>query len=198
MKEKAEAEGTHLTVEEARQALASISRADMIRLRKAEIWWSRDNDNSMLLVDAITKTWDGVRSWKRGMTPFTHLYGVMKSLASNDYKKTKKNKTDSITDDAGNEKPKISAQISTPSPETLMIEREQKQKREKEAKELADQVLELFADDDNAMWVLMGEMDGQSAEEIRELSGMDQTQYNSTRRRIRRKLDRYFPDKKKT
>ena len=152
----------------------------------------------MLLVDAITKTWDGVRSWKRGMTTFAHLFGAMKSLANNDYKKAKKNKTDSITDDAGNEKPKLSAQISTPSPEALIIERERNQEREKEAKELADQVLELFANDANAMWVLMGEMDGQSAEEIRELSGMDQTQYNTTRRRIRRKLDKFFPDKKKT
>lgn len=65
-----ETQNTHLTVEEARKALASMSRADMIRLRRSEINFSRSNPNSMLLSDAITKTLEGVRSWKRGMTVY--------------------------------------------------------------------------------------------------------------------------------
>lgn len=202
MTKKAEAEDakdTHLTVEEAQKALASISRADMIRLHKLEVWFARNNPTNTLLVDAITKTWDGTRSWKCGMGAYEHLYGVMRSLANSEHKKTTVSKESmALTNDDGEEKSKIALQVSTPSPEALMIEREQQQAREKEAKELADQVLERFADDENAMWVLMGEMDGQSAEEIRELSGMNQTQYNTTRRRIRRKLDKFFPDKNKT
>ena len=194
-----EANDTHLTADEAQKALAAMSRADMIRLSKAETWFARNNPTNTLLTDAINKTWEGTRSWKRGMGIVEHLYGVMRSLANNEHKKkTISKKSMAFTNDDGTEKSKIAVQVSTPSPEAMMIEREKQEEREKNAKELADKVLEIFAKDDNAMWILMGEMDGQSAEEIRKLSEMDRTQYNSTRKRISRKLDKYFPDKKKT
>lgn len=188
---------THLTIEEARNALAAISHADIIRLRKAEKFLSANNPNSTILTDAITKTWEGERSWKRGMTLPNHLYGAMKSLANNDYKKAAKRKIENLTDTAGDEKPEVAIKTSNSSPETLLIEKETQEEREKEAAALAKQVLEMFADDEDATWILMGEMDGQTAEEIRELSGMDNKRYNTTRRRIRRKLDKTFPDKKK-
>lgn len=193
-----EAKETHLTLEEAQKTLAAITRADMIRLSKFEAWLDRNNPANTLLVDAITKTWDGTRSWKRGMGVFEHLCGVMRSLANNEHKKkTISKKSMTFTNDDGEEKSKIAIQVNSPSPETLMIERELQEEREKKAQAETKEILNIFAKDEDAMWILMGEMDGQTAEEIRELSGMDQTRFNTTRRRIRRKLDKHFPDKKK-
>jgi len=192
-----ETEDTHLTIKEAQKALASISKGDQIRLRKVEIWFARNDPNSTLLVDAITKTWDGTRSWKRGMGAFEHLHGVMRSLANNEHKKkTVSKKSVTFTNDDGEEKSEISIQFSSPSPETLIIEREEREEREKKAKAEAEKILNLFTDDEDATLVLMGEMDGLSAEEIRELGDMDRTRYNTTRKRIRRKLNKHFTYKK--
>lgn len=192
-------ENDHLTVSEAQKALAALSKADMIRLRRLEKWFTRNDPASSLLTDAILKTWEGVRSWKRGMGAYEHLYGVMRSLANNEYKKqTVGKKSEAFMDDEGEDKPAIALQTSSPSPETLLIEQENKEERERHAQALAKQVLDLFSDDEDATWILMGEMDGQPAEETRKQSGMDQKRYDTTRRRIRRKLDKHFPDKKKT
>jgi hypothetical protein len=192
-----EAQNTHLTVEEARKALVSMSRADMIRLRRSEIIFSRSNPNSMLLSDAITKTLEGVRSWKRGMTVYAHLYGAMKSLAHNDYKKSKIYQTEAFTDDTGNEKPQIALQVCTPSPEVLNIEAGYQEECEEKAKAEAKEVFELFANDEDAMWLLMGWMDDKTAREIQEISGMDKKKYDTTYKRITRNLTKRFPDKKK-
>ena len=53
---------------------------------------------------------------------------------------------------------------------------------------------ELFADDDEAQLILMGEMDELTAEEIREIGEIDATTYASARRRMRRRIDKEFPD----
>jgi DNA-directed RNA polymerase specialized sigma24 family protein len=192
-----EAKETHLTIGEVQKALDSLSEADMIRLSKIEELFARNNPTSTLLADAIIKTFDGTRSWKRGMGVCEHMYGVMRSLANNDHKKkTISKRTVAFTNDEGEENLRILHETSSPSPETLLIEREYQEEHEQNAQTLANQVLDLFADDGDAMMILMGMMDDIPAEEIRELSGMDQTSYNTTRKRIRRKLDRKYPEKK--
>ncbi len=52
----------------------------------------------------------------------------------------------------------------------------------------------LFADDDEARHVLKGQMNGISPEEIRDQGSMSRSAYNTTRRRIRRRIDREFPN----
>lgn len=54
-----------------------------------------------------------------------------------------------------------------------------------------------FADDDEVGWLVMGHKDGLKAAEIRDLSGMDQTQYETARRRFRRGLEKLFPGRSK-
>jgi DNA-directed RNA polymerase specialized sigma24 family protein len=50
-----------------------------------------------------------------------------------------------------------------------------------------------FVGDDEVGWLVMGHKDDLKAAEIRELSGMDQTQYETARRRFRRGLEKVFP-----
>ncbi|KGM34937.1 hypothetical protein, partial [Inquilinus limosus] len=49
----------------------------------------------------------------------------------------------------------------------------------------------LFADDPAALAVILGLSQGLSAEEIRERTGLSETEYDSTRKRMRRALLRH-------
>ncbi len=59
---------------------------------------------------------------------------------------------------------------------------------------LVSEIEALFADDEEARQVLSGQMIGMSAEEIRKQGSMEQSTYNTARRRIRRRIDREYPN----
>lgn len=55
-------------------------------------------------------------------------------------------------------------------------------------------ILALFDDDPIAQLVLEGIMEGMTAEEMRELTGLDKTAYDSKRKLIRRRIDKLYPE----
>ena len=55
--------------------------------------------------------------------------------------------------------------------------------------ETVDFVQEIFKEDPQAQAVVMGDMEGWSAEEIKDLGGMDDQQYAAARKRVRRGLE---------
>lgn len=56
---------------------------------------------------------------------------------------------------------------------------------------------DLFAADEDVTWILMGIKDGQKMAEICAISGMSSTQYESAQRRMRRKIERHFPGRRR-
>ena len=62
---------------------------------------------------------------------------------------------------------------------------------------LRQTILELFADDGVAQRMLEGIMDGIAGEELRSLTQLSQTQFESKRRLIRRRIDKAFPQERK-
>ena len=52
----------------------------------------------------------------------------------------------------------------------------------------------LFADDEQARTILRGEMNGLSAEEIRARGAIGELAYDTARRRIRRRIDKAYPN----
>jgi RNA polymerase sigma-70 factor (ECF subfamily) len=54
-------------------------------------------------------------------------------------------------------------------------------------------MLALFDDDPQARDILEGTMEDMTAEELRELTGLSQTAYDSKRRLIRRRIDKAYP-----
>ena len=54
-------------------------------------------------------------------------------------------------------------------------------------------LLSLFEDDEIAQLILEGMMEGIEGEELRELTDLDNTAYQSKRRLIRRRIDKKFP-----
>jgi RNA polymerase sigma-70 factor (ECF subfamily) len=55
-------------------------------------------------------------------------------------------------------------------------------------------MLALFDDDSQARDLVEGIMEGFSADELRELTGLDETSYASKRRLIRRTIDKHYPE----
>ena len=76
---------------------------------------------------------------------------------------------------------------------TLAIGAGERADEEDRAKRDAARIDTYFAGDDEVGWLVMGHKDGLKAAEIRELSGMSQTQYETARRRFRRGLEKIFP-----
>jgi DNA-directed RNA polymerase specialized sigma24 family protein len=55
-------------------------------------------------------------------------------------------------------------------------------------------IVALFDDDYTAKLVLEGMMEDMTVEELRELTGLDKTAYDSKRKLIRRRIDKQFPE----
>lgn len=55
-------------------------------------------------------------------------------------------------------------------------------------------IMALFSDDPTAKDILEGTMEGMSADELRELTGLDKTGYDSKRKLIRRRIDKQYPE----
>ena len=80
---------------------------------------------------------------------------------------------------------------------TQALELEEANEREEQVKAIVGKIDDNFAEDEEVNWILMGIKDDLPASEVRELSGMTQTQYDTARRRFRRGLDKLFPEKRK-
>ena len=64
---------------------------------------------------------------------------------------------------------------------------------EEEAAGIRKAILALFDDDQQARDIVEGTMEEMAADELRELTGLSLTAYNSKRRLIRRRIDSAFP-----
>lgn len=71
---------------------------------------------------------------------------------------------------------------------------------ERQARAAADAALieTYFANDEEIQFLIMGDKDGMKPSEIRAVSGMDQTAYDTARRRFRRGLNTLMPGRRKS
>lgn len=70
---------------------------------------------------------------------------------------------------------------------------EERMTSEQNAAAFRQDVLALFDDDPQARDIVEGTMEDMTAEELRELTGLSQTAYDSKRRLIRRRIDKAYP-----
>ena len=117
-----------------------------------------------LIQEAFMRVLDGRREWPRGLHVVPFLCGVMRSIAW-DWRLEVR--------DEGVE------MEATGSEEGQAIARLDAQK-----------VIDLFKDDPIAQKILIGMVDGARGEDLRELSGLTRTEYESKRTKIRRRLEK--------
>ena len=176
------------TREECAEALGQLSDEDYERLEKiarlrvvglhAVAW--RD-----LLHDAIERLLDGRRRWPRNVPLVVFLRETMRSIANDHWRRLDGPvvvaESEMVTDDQTDSRPVANAVDETADPE-----------RHASAEETIRRIEDAFEGDDEALRVLAAMATGQSPREIQQEIGMDETRYASTRRRIRRRLQREF------
>ena len=168
------------TLRQARLAIEELSDADYVKLVLIARGFARTRlrgdllESDDLLHDAILKTLEGRRRWNRRVTMVQHLDRVMES-------------------DSGHEAERGRNRGSRPLPENE-AEPASAEARILVLDKLRDS-LALFADDQTALDLLQLKAEGYSSSEIQRELGMDSRQYDTTSKRIRRRVAKHLAER---
>lgn len=177
---------TYLSVAEATAELDALGDADWLQLGKlaslrAPVGMAPDD----LLHEVLVRVLGGERQLPADVKTVPALAMIMKSIASAEFKARERHPVDSLTapvdDESGHE-----TDLADPgdSPEDLVA-------RAETAK--YDAILKLFVDHDAATYAIEALAAGFEPPEIQRDLDIDQTQWNSLRRLIRRRVNAAFP-----
>ena len=114
---------------------------------------------------------DGTRKWPRNVPIIVFVAGVMRSLAGEYWKEQRQIRFDDQTGSA--------------------ISADHGPERTASAKAELKAIEAYFGDDDEGWFVAMARADGYSPEEIQHMFNFTSTRYDSTLKRIRRKINEY-------
>ena len=155
-----------LSPAEAGAAIRALSVADKTALMKLAFLYARKTpyDHEDLLQEAMCRVLAGTRVWPRHVAALPFLWGVVRSIAW-EWKKEFVERDDAATDFQGEERRAIAS---------LDVVK----------------VLALFDDDPAAQVIVRGMMEGARGQELQQLSGLDKTDYESKRTKIRRRIEK--------
>ncbi len=161
------------TAETAR-ALAALPKTDMLRLKAIARLRARDLPGDIgwsdLLNEAVARALDGSRQRPRGVGITVFIAGIMRSIASEHWRRLRREA--GIFEMSGEDE-------ADPAPDP---------ERNLAALQALAALDQLFSGDLAASQILAGQAAGLSAKEIRETYRLSETEYDSTRKRMRRVL----------
>jgi len=177
-----------LSGDELRAEFESFDSATHLRLEQAaaRLADGRGIEADDLLHDAVVKSLNGDRVCPRGVPVAVFLFNVMKSLACSALKTKRRSQRDENTDVYDDGKGDENSASHSKSAEDLVLNAEA-------ADQLINEMTEVFAEDEDAQLVLMGLCQEMSPDEIQADCNLSKTDYNTIRRRIRRKLNDRYP-----
>jgi DNA-directed RNA polymerase specialized sigma24 family protein len=154
---------------EAAEAVRSLAVADKIALMKiARLYAGKTPyDHEDLLQEAICRVLGGARLWPRNVPALSFLWGVVRSIAW-----------------------EWKTQLLDAEPEGADPDAEER--RAVAALDVV-KIVALFDDDPVAQRIVRGMMEGARGQELQELSGLDRTDYESKRTKIRRRVEKLAP-----
>ncbi|OYZ98240.1 MAG: hypothetical protein B7X99_12175 [Rhizobiales bacterium 17-65-6] len=173
-----------LTPDQVRHALAELSTADLYRIAEyGKFCGMPDRRDALDVVkDAIQQALVGERLCPVGVPIRIFLRNAMRSLISAHHKRAKHEVSlDAMVEAYGFD------------PASTGSDGEQALIAKEEVQSMADELERLFADDEDAQLVVMGDLDQMPAEEIRTLGGWDHKEFATIRRRIRRTIANAYP-----
>jgi DNA-directed RNA polymerase specialized sigma24 family protein len=179
-----------LTAAEMRAAIAVLSPADLLRLKKAARLFGRlmGMDPDDLVQEAVVRAMEDARHCRRAMKVIMFLIGTMRSVASARRKSADARRVvRSVDDDAPSGGTPVMPADACTTEEEHIVEQEFWKKR-------VEAVFELFRDDEDATLWLMARMDTDTLAEAQAATGFDATKINTVGRRVRRKVERAFPE----
>lgn len=179
-----------LDIDEVRDAISALTAADILRLQRvgSAYGFGIGADGMDLVNEAISRTLSGVRACPRDVPFVVFLSNAMRSIASSERAKVKEEPMLERMTVGLEDRPAVFDQPSVGrNAEETVLAREDAEARLKTLEQL-------FADDEEAQLVLMGDLDEMPAADIRAISGWSEQDYASVRRRMRRKLSVAYPD----
>lgn len=178
-----------LTAAEIRAAIEALPPAGWLRLHKIARALCRHAgfEPGDLLQEAFHRALDGARRCPRDVDIHHFLAGVMRSIAS-DWCKARRRwqRVQLVAPAAMLEAVMLQARDLRPGPDDQLAS-------EEEAARLVAALRALFADDAIAQRLLDGMLEGLEGQALRALTGLDETEFASKRRLIRRRIDKAFP-----
>lgn len=185
--------GAHHSLEEFKAALAALGQADLLRLRRAADQLVGDGvmGTDDLIQESYCRVLAGSRPWPFDVRLLPFLVNVMKSVVSNERRKRKRSEEDgsavraplSLHDATGSLV--IDVKDPIPNVEDVLL-------ADAGAAEFKREILELFADDPVAQILVEGIAEEMEGDELRQLTDLDQTSFNSKRRLIRRRIEKHL------
>lgn len=173
------------------EAIRSLSDANCLRLLKAARYLCIPSryTHEELVNQTLLKALAGDRQYKPEVNLISFLFMTMKSLVSSDCKSQSRRPEISLDTQARDIGKALLEKLQDPFPSPEQIA------ETKENLSLIKQnFLDLFVDDDLETQTVAEGMVGElSPKEIQELTGLDPKGYASTRRLIRRRIDKAFP-----
>lgn len=179
------ADERYATAAEASFALAALSSADLARIGRIAQLRARNVPGISwedLLNEAIEKLLSGTRRWPLEVPLLVFLREVIRSLTSEAWRRHAQAGIVQQSLD-GEADPLLSVPDPSAGPE-----------RDALARDLLARVRDLFASDGQILAMLNGLADGLSPEEIQRSAGMTALDYETSRRRLRRRLASHFPE----
>jgi CheY-like chemotaxis protein len=176
-----------LATVEVRRAVASLTVADKLRLRRSAAYWIRGVGQAAqnrtvddLLGEAQLRTLIGTRRWNRKVDFVQHLRRAMESI-STCWKQKAGDKTTYLMTDLL----KFSPKGQEISPLGNAASHEAAADRSLIAKEEVTRIFRMFTDDTDATQVLQGWYDDLKPNEIRQKYGLDEKRFTAAKKRIR-------------
>lgn len=197
------------TPEDVRQAIGALSKEELYRIHKAAVYCllgTEYQDPQEIINEAIFRTMKAAsgekgRHWPKNVPFIAYMIKTIQGLANDSLESSVQKKTDYIeamaTEIASAEDVLGGLGHHHTDVLTKALDLEKTSERQDRAKEIVSKIDAYFVGDSEVTWVIMGHKDDLSVSEIRELSGMTQTQYETARKRFRRGLDKLFPEKRK-
>ncbi|MGE0095130.1 MAG: RNA polymerase sigma factor [Alphaproteobacteria bacterium] len=172
---------THLGAVEFADALRALSDADFMRLRKKATFRALGSgfEGDDLLSEAIRRTVEGLRKCPVRVSIVTFLDNAMRSIADGEREKYNREQPSANAD--GDDDLVGRYPDNSSSPEDAAIARIDLEK-------LLNRIQEIFHDDAQALAIVMGDSEGWSLEDVREMEGMSEAQYLAARKRVRRAI----------
>jgi RNA polymerase sigma-70 factor (ECF subfamily) len=179
----------HRGCDELEDAIRCLSAADWGRLRKAAAYFARGRpiEDQDLLQEAFRRALeDDGRKWPSGVDVVRFLAGAMRSIAHGELERAARRPTLVAIANQGDDEGGIDPPHPAPSAEQCLAARD-------DSAAIKAALLALFDNDPTAQVIIEGIMEGMEGEELRELTELDVTAYQSKRRFIRRHIDKKFP-----
>jgi DNA-directed RNA polymerase specialized sigma24 family protein len=182
-------EEEYMPSSEIRVALQELTDTDSLRLKMiARCYAARcPMDENDLMQEAFLRALSGERKCPRGVPLIAFLAETMRSIASNERRKGKFIRLLEPSEENPSDNPILSYPDGRPSPEKIAA-----------AEQEVETIFKLFADDEDVGMLLMGITEDYDPDEICDLNEWSRTNYDTVRRRMRRKLNNRFPKGRQT